>query len=56
MVTGRMDARTAVQSQKAITAHFTSKQLLPFRFAEQRDNSYIMHYSDVGAVYFARRT
>ena len=26
---------TAVQSQKAVTAYFSSKQLLPFGFAEQ---------------------
>ena len=26
---------TAVQSQKAVTAYFSSKQLLPFSFAEQ---------------------
>ena len=26
---------TAVQSQKAVTAYFTSKQLLPFGFARQ---------------------
>ena len=26
---------TAVQSQKAVSAHFTSKQILPFGFAEQ---------------------
>ena len=25
---------TAVQSQKAVSAHFTSKQILPFGFAE----------------------
>ena len=26
---------TAVRSQKAVTAHFTSEQLLPFGFAER---------------------
>ena len=26
---------TAVQSQKAVSAHFASKQILPFVFAEQ---------------------
>ena len=26
---------TAVQSQKAVSAYFTSKQILPFGFAEQ---------------------
>ena len=29
------DKNTAVQSQKAVTVYFTSKQLLSFGFAEQ---------------------
>ena len=29
------DHNTAVQSQKAVSAYFTSKQILPFGFAEQ---------------------
>ena len=29
------DYKTAVQSQKAVSAYFTSKQILPFGFAEQ---------------------
>ena len=32
----------AVQSQKAVTAYFTSKQLLPFDFAESREGVAIM--------------
>ena len=28
---------SAVQSKKAVTAYFSSKQLLPFDFAEGRD-------------------
>ena len=30
-----MKSYTAVQSQKAVSAHFTSKQILPFGFAQQ---------------------
>ena len=29
------DSYSAVQSQKAVSAYFTSKQILPFGFAEQ---------------------
>ena len=43
---------TAVQSQKAVSAYFTSKQILPFGFAEQTsstgvdiDNNYCAHVS-----------
>ena len=37
---------TAVQSQKAVSAYFTSKQILPFGFAEQSSSQYS------GFVYF----
>ena len=29
------EGNTAVQSQKAVSAHFTSNQIVPFGFAEQ---------------------
>ena len=32
------DRNTAVQSHKAVTAYFSSKQLLPFGFARQNSN------------------
>ena len=32
---------TAVQSQKAISAYFTSKQILPFGFAEQYPDAHL---------------
>ena len=34
-VNGFWDAYSAVQKQKAVSAHFTSEQILPFAFAEQ---------------------
>ena len=30
-----VEAHTTVQSQKAVSAYFTSEQILPFSFAEQ---------------------
>ena len=35
--TATAPVRTALQSQKAVTAHLKSKQLLPFSFAQQID-------------------
>ena len=35
-----------MQSQKAVTAYFSSKQLLPFRFAE-----HICNVSGAGLIY-----
>ena len=37
------DKNTAVQRQKAVTAYFTSKQLLSFGFAEQCRAEQIMY-------------
>ena len=37
---------TVVQSQKAVTAHFSSKQLLPIDFAEQSTIQVYMHVSN----------
>ena len=37
---------TAVQSHKAVSAYFTSKQILPFRFAEQ----YRLDFVDIYTV------
>ena len=36
-----VDEHTALQSQKAVSAHFKSKQLLPFVFAEQYTATYL---------------
>ena len=36
---------TAVQSQKAVSAYFTSKQILPFGFAEQNSRAYFLPWS-----------
>ena len=33
---------TAVQSQKAVSAHFTGEQILPFAFAEQNRRSWVL--------------
>ena len=48
VVCGRflVDTRTAVQSQKAVSAHFTSKQISPFGFAEQVSPACIINHSD----------
>ena len=41
-----VDTRTAVQSQKAVSAYFTSKQILPFSFAKQVSSACIINHSD----------
>ena len=43
-----MDSTTAVQSQKALSAYFSSKQILPFGFAEQYNFvTYSEHHAHV---------
>ena len=34
------DYRTAVQSQKALSAYFTSEQIVPFGFAEEQSSTF----------------
>ena len=36
---------TAMQSKKAVSAYFTSKQILPFGLAEQYTTEAVLHYS-----------
>ena len=43
----------AVQSQKTVSAYFTSEQILPFGFAEERSHRYV---SQVDKGYFIQGT
>ena len=43
---------SAVQSQKALSAYFTSKQILPFAFAEQNGCYYAFNPSTAKLLYW----
>ena len=44
---------TVVQSQKAVSAHFTSKQMLPFGFAERYKCCYTCHSNVRKQLYYS---
>ena len=46
LVTRSEVAREAVKSQKAVSAYLTSKQILPFGFAEHRRAAVFLQFLD----------